>query len=65
MLSIVIDLNEKLKWLKFVTPFKYFEAKKVMYGGGLDGMFVGVSFALIIGLILLTFIGFKKRDLFV
>ncbi|MDQ0156222.1 ABC transporter permease subunit [Robertmurraya andreesenii] len=50
---------------RLFSPFKYFEAKKVMYGGGLDGMFVGVSFALIIGLILLTFIGFKKRDLFV
>ncbi|WLR41378.1 ABC transporter permease subunit [Bacillus carboniphilus] len=34
LLSIVKELNDSIAWLKYVTPFKYFEAKQVMYGGG-------------------------------
>ncbi|MGO4269064.1 hypothetical protein AB4Z22_04335 [Paenibacillus sp. TAF58] len=39
ILSIAIDLNEKLESLKYLTPFKYYEAKNIMYGG-LDIIFL-------------------------
>ena len=45
MLSIAIDLNEHIEVLKYFTPFKYFEAEIVMYGGGLDVVFVLLSVA--------------------
>lgn len=63
IISIAIDLNEKLESLKYITPFKYFDAKNVMYGGGLDEVFVFISALLIIGLTFITFIFYKKRDL--
>lgn len=63
VLSMVIDMNEKLSGLKFITPFKYFEAKNLMYGGVLDFAYVLLASVLIIGLTLLTFISFRKRDL--
>ncbi|CAH0157377.1 hypothetical protein SRABI96_00868 [Peribacillus sp. Bi96] len=63
MLSIVIDLNENIEGLRYFTPFKYFEAKNVMYGGGLDVLFVVISLILILTLLVVTYVFYKKRDL--
>lgn len=63
ILSIVVDMNSKLEGLKYITPFKYFEAQNVMYGGGLDPVFVILSFVLIIALVGVTYISYTKRDL--
>ncbi|MEX2104322.1 MAG: ABC transporter permease subunit [Bacilli bacterium] len=63
ILSIVVDLNDKLESLKYLTPFKYFEAKNVMYGEGFEAVFVLLSVILIAMLCSVTFVFFKKRDL--
>jgi len=63
ILSVAIDLNESIKNLKYLSPFKYFEAKNVMYGGGLDPLFVVVSLFLIAAFTSVTYIFYKKRDL--
>lgn len=63
ILSIAIDINDQFENLKYLSPFKYFEAKNVMYGGGLEAVFIILSMVLIAALALVTFICFKKRDL--
>lgn len=63
MLSIIIDMNEKLINFKYLTPFKYFEAKNLMYGGGLDAIFVALSTIIVVILIGVTYVFYKKRDL--
>ncbi|GHH98027.1 ABC transporter permease subunit [Neobacillus kokaensis] len=63
ILSLAIDLNENIKLLQYITPFKYFEAKRVVAGGVLDPVFVGLSAIIIIILITLTYVSFRKRDL--
>lgn len=65
ILSIAIDLNEKLEFLKYVTPFKYYEAKNIMYGGGFDPVYLIISTVLIVGLTVVTYRSFKNRDLHV
>ncbi|WHY77549.1 ABC transporter permease subunit [Neobacillus sp. WH10] len=63
MLSIVIDLNEHIEGLKYLTPFKYFEAKNIMFGGGLDIIFVVISAVLIALFSYVTYVFYQKRDL--
>lgn len=63
ILSVVIDLNEDIEGLKYFTPFKYFEAKNVMYGGGFEAVFVILSVVLIAGLSIVTYVFFRRRDL--
>ncbi|TWD99568.1 ABC-2 type transport system permease protein [Neobacillus bataviensis] len=63
ILSVAIDLNEGIKNLKYLSPFKYFEAKNVMYGGGVEPVFVVLSFFLIVAFTSVTYIFYKKRDL--
>lgn len=65
ILSIAIDLNEKIEALKYLSPFKYFEAKNIMYGGGFDVKYVTISIVSIITLTVITFVSYKKRDLHV
>ncbi len=47
IVSIAIDLNEKLAFMKYLTPFKYFEAKNIMFSEGFDIIFLLLSFVLI------------------
>ena len=63
ILSIIIDLNEKLINLKYLTPFKYYDAKNLMYGGGFDPEFLIISVVIIVALFLTTYIFYEKRDL--
>jgi ABC-2 type transport system permease protein len=63
LISVVIDLNDKLDGLKYFTPFKYFEAKNVMFGGGFEVIFALLSVILIAALTVATFVFYKKRDL--
>ncbi|WP_462410152.1 ABC transporter permease subunit [Neobacillus sp. Marseille-QA0830] len=63
VLSVAIDLNEDIEPLKYLTPFKYFEAKNVMYGGGLDIVFVTLSIVITASLTAITYVCYRKRDL--
>lgn len=63
MLSVVCDMNSSLEGLKYLTPFKYFEAAQVMYGGGLETLYVIISIVLITALTSVTYGFYKKRDL--
>jgi ABC-2 type transport system permease protein len=63
MLSIVIDLNENIEGLRYFTPFKYFEAENVMYGGGFEASFIMLSIVLIAALSIITYVFYNKRDL--
>ncbi|OIU71815.1 ABC transporter [Rossellomorea aquimaris] len=61
-LSFAIDLSEKLEALKFLTPFKYFEARN-MLDGGLEPVYVILSALLTALFGTATFWFYRKRDL--
>ncbi|WP_026573766.1 ABC transporter permease subunit [Bacillus sp. UNC438CL73TsuS30] len=63
LLSIFIDLNHKLDGLKYLTPFKYYEAKKVMSDAALDPVYLSVSIAAVAVLAAITYVFYQKRDL--
>lgn len=63
ILSMIINMNDKLENLKYITPFQYFKAESIILGDGIDSVFVILSF-LIIGISLAGTYGFyKNRDL--
>lgn len=63
ILSIVIELNNKLDPLKYITPFKYFEAKNLMGSSGFDARFVVLSGVIIAAGLVSTYVSYQKRDL--
>ncbi|WP_028608542.1 ABC transporter permease subunit [Paenibacillus harenae] len=64
LLSVAVDLNDGIKGLKYITPFKYFQASDMMYGGGLDTIYILLSAAIVVALFTLTIVFYKKRDLY-
>ncbi len=63
ILSSAINMNSKLEGLKYITPFQYFEAEKILNEGGFQPVFLILSFVLITILIFVTYLFYKKRDL--
>jgi ABC-2 type transport system permease protein len=59
----VIELTENLDVLKYFTPFRYFEVKNVINGGGLDMVFIILSALIILGTLYATYGFYRKRDL--
>jgi ABC-2 type transport system permease protein len=56
-------MNSKLEGLKYITPFKYFEAEKLLDEGGFQPVFLILSFVIIAALIYVTYEFYRKRDL--
>jgi len=63
ILSVIVDINDNLAFLKYITPFKYFDAQSMISGGGLDPLFIGLSVIIITGLVWGTYALYRKRDL--
>ncbi|MDO8848808.1 MAG: ABC transporter permease subunit [Coriobacteriia bacterium] len=63
LLFYVVNLNADLDFLKYLTPFKYFEAGNLMTDGALDPVFVGLSVVIIVAAIVGTYRFYNARDL--
>ncbi|MFS0862885.1 ABC transporter permease subunit [Fredinandcohnia sp. 179-A 10B2 NHS] len=63
MLSVAVDLSEKLDVLKYITPFKYFDAKNMLNGEAFEPVYVMLSLLIIGILTVVTFAFYKKKDL--
>jgi ABC-2 type transport system permease protein len=63
VLSSIISMNNSLDFLKFTTPFKYFEAQDLISGKGFNPLFVMLSVIIISLMVYFTYTFYKKRDL--
>jgi len=64
MLSMLINASEKLEWLKYLTPFKYFEAQDIILGDGYSTGFIILTLVIIAISIIGSYIFYDKRDLY-
>lgn len=63
LLSYVVNLNENLDALKYLSPFKYFDAAVMMADGRLDPVFIGLSLVLVVVAVFGTYRFYSGRDL--
>ena len=63
ILSIAVSLTDKLEKLKYVTPFKYFEAGKLLAEVKMDTTYVAISIGIICISLIGTYVFYPKRDL--
>ena len=63
LLYYLVNLNENLSFLRFLTPFKYFDAATLIADGRLDPWFVALSVGVIAVAIAGTYRFFSRRDL--
>ncbi len=63
ILYFVINLNDKLDFLKYLSPFKYFEAKDIITNAKLDPFYMVLSLVITVVLIASAYFTYSRRDL--
>jgi ABC-2 type transport system permease protein len=64
-MSILSSLDKKMDFLKYFTPFKYFDAAVFMRSGVLSGGYVLLSAALIAVCVAASYWTYNRRDLYI
>lgn len=65
IISSLVGMVESLDFLKYITPFKYFEASYILNEGSLQLIFIVISILIISIGIGGSFIFYSKRDLYI
>lgn len=63
--SVLSEMVEQGKFLRYLTPFRFFSVPEFIDGTGLRLEFILISVAVILILNVVTFSGFNKRDLYI
>ena len=64
-LSIITAMNKELDWLKYFTPFKYFDAAELFRTGSFEGTFLLLSAGIIVVCVAAAYWTYNKRDLYI
>ncbi len=64
-MSIMAVMNEKLDFLKYFTPFKYFDAGELFRSGKMDVTYLLISAAIIVVSVVAAYCIYNKRDLYI
>jgi len=58
-------MDKKLDFLKYFTPFKYVDAGDLFRTGKIDGIYLLLSGAIIVVSLILAYVVYNKRDLYI
>jgi ABC-2 type transport system permease protein len=64
-MSIVSAMQKDLDFLKYFTPFKYFDAGELFRNGKMDGTYLLLSATIIIVSVAAAYWSYNKRDLYI
>lgn len=64
-ISIVTVMQEKLDFLKYFTPFKYFDAGELFRRGRMDSTYLLISAVIIVACVAAAYWIYNKRDLYI
>lgn len=64
-MSVMSAMQAKLDFLKYFTPFKYFDAGELFRSGKLDGTYLLLSAVIIIASMVAAYWIYNKRDLYI
>jgi len=63
ILAVLTNLMSNVDILKYITPFRYFDAKTLISGPGFEPVFLILSAVIIAALFLATYIFYNRRDI--
>jgi ABC-2 type transport system permease protein len=64
-MAIISGMQEKLDFLKYFTPFKYFDAGDLFRNGKMDGTYLLLSAAIIVVCVVAAYLFYNRRDLYI
>jgi beta-exotoxin I transport system permease protein len=63
--SIITVLKQNLDFLKYFTPFKYFDAAQLFKNSRMDGGYLLLSLAIIVVCVAVAYLTYNRRDLYI
>lgn len=63
VLSMVVNLNDSLGALRYLTPFQYFDARAIAHGGGIGWQYIAVPIGVALAGYALSLLIYNRRDL--
>jgi len=63
LIAYLVNMSEKLDFLRYVTPFKYFDALALLTEAKLDPLYVGMSALIVVLSVFGTYYFYDRRDL--
>ena len=64
-LSIISGLNEHLNFLKYFSPFKYFDPAALLHNARIDTTYIWLSAGIILLSVIGAYVTYSKRDLYI
>ena len=64
-MSIISGMQKKLDFLKYLTPFRYFDAGELFRNGKMDGAYLLLSAGIIVVSVATAYWMYNKRDLYI
>ena len=64
-MSIISGLNENLEFLKYFSPFKYFNPATLLHESSIDLTFIWLSAGIVAVLIVGAYVTYSRRDLYI
>jgi len=64
-LSIAAGMQKNLEFLKYFSPFKYFDASELFRSGHMDGTYLLISMVIIVVCLVTAYWIYNKRDLYI
>jgi ABC-2 type transport system permease protein len=64
-LSVISALDKSLDFLKYFSPFKYFDAGVLLHESRIDPTFLGLSLAIILVCMVGAYLTYARRDLYI
>jgi ABC-2 type transport system permease protein len=64
-LSIISEINKNLDFLKYFSPFRYFDPASLLHNDRINMTFVGLSLGIILVSMVGAYLTYSKRDLYI
>ncbi len=64
-LSIMSSLNKNLEFLKYLSPFKYFDPVVLLRESRFDLAYVGLALAIVVACMAGAYVAYSRRDLYI
>jgi ABC-2 type transport system permease protein len=65
LISILSVMQEDLAFLKYFTPFRYFDAGEFFRSGSLNGAYLLLSAAIVVVCVAGAYLTYRRRDLYI
>lgn len=65
LLSIIADLNANLEFLKYFSPFKYFNPGTLLHDARIEPVYLVISAGIIVACMIGSYLTYARRDLYI